>query len=108
MIFPNIAGRWEGTIHSIREGQAAKAAASLDVEQNLNVVSLVLQTDNADSETIVVYSIPQISLFVGRLTDLDIASNAAGDIVEIKSARRDPLQIDPLPARDAQASTTIT
>ena len=54
-IFPNIAGRWEGTIHFIREGQAAEAAASLDVEQNLNVVSLVLQTDNAESETIVVY-----------------------------------------------------
>jgi hypothetical protein len=45
---------------------------------------------------------------LGRLHDLDIALNAATDVVEIRSARRDPLKIDPLPARDAQASTTMT
>jgi hypothetical protein len=55
LVFPNIAGRWQGTIRFIREGQVAETAASLDVEQNLNVVSLVLETDSAESETIVVY-----------------------------------------------------
>jgi len=45
--------RWEVTIR-YREDKRRKRAASLDVEQNLNVVSC-MQTDSAESETIVVY-----------------------------------------------------
>lgn len=55
LVFPNITGRWKGTLHFTHDGKASEIPASLDIEQNLNVISLILETDNAESETVVVY-----------------------------------------------------
>jgi hypothetical protein len=54
-IFPNLSGKWTGSIHFTRDGGAAEIAAALDVEQNLATISLVLETQDAESETLVVY-----------------------------------------------------
>jgi hypothetical protein len=54
-IFPNLSGQWTGNIHFTRDDGPAEIAAALDVEQNLNTISLVLETQDAESETLVVY-----------------------------------------------------
>jgi hypothetical protein len=54
-VFPNLSGQWTGTIHFIRNGHSEELPAELDVEQNLNALSLMLQTRDAESETVVVY-----------------------------------------------------
>lgn len=54
-VFPDLSGRWIGKIEFSREGSQAELAASLDVDQNLNEMSLILETENAESETLVVY-----------------------------------------------------
>jgi hypothetical protein len=45
----------DGSEKSTRDGQSAELKAELDIEQNLNTISLILQTQDAESETLVVY-----------------------------------------------------
>jgi hypothetical protein len=54
-VFPNLTGRWNGKVQFTRGGQLAELKAELDIEQNLNTISLILETEDAESETIVVY-----------------------------------------------------
>jgi hypothetical protein len=54
-IFPNLSGRWTGKIEYRHNEKNVELPASLDVAQNLNEISLVLETEGAESETLVVY-----------------------------------------------------
>ena len=54
-VFPNIGGSWSGTIEFQRGGEQGQLPASLDVDQNVNQISLILETEDAESETVVVY-----------------------------------------------------
>lgn len=54
-VFPNIRGNWSGTIAYQRAGESKQLSASLGVEQNVTQISLILQTEDAESETLVVY-----------------------------------------------------
>jgi hypothetical protein len=54
-IFPNIDGLWSGKIVYERDSRAAEKKATINIAQNINAITLVLQTEDAESETIVVY-----------------------------------------------------
>jgi hypothetical protein len=55
LVFPNLSGNWIGRIRYYRQGQNGELDATLNIEQNVSVISLVLLTDRAESETLVVY-----------------------------------------------------
>ena len=55
IVFPDISGNWKGAIAFRREGQENHLSAALNVQQNVNAISLILETDDAESETIAVY-----------------------------------------------------
>jgi SMODS-associating 2TM, beta-strand rich effector domain len=54
-IFPNLSGHWTGKLHFTRDGHSGDVEAELDIERNLNTISMILETKDAESETIVVY-----------------------------------------------------
>lgn len=54
-IFPNLSGDWVGTIHFKDHKGDHTIEAKLHVQQNVAAISLVLTTDSAESETMVVY-----------------------------------------------------
>lgn len=54
-VFPNIGGDWTGNIRFENDKGHHTMNAALHVDQNVTAISLLLTTENAESETMVVY-----------------------------------------------------
>lgn len=54
-IFPYLGGTWTGTIHYQRDGAARQKQATLQIHQSLLRVRLLLETDESESHTLIVY-----------------------------------------------------